>query len=599
MSKAARVEALAAQLHDDVAWQVRRKESIEVLDDRWHRRRVTFDFCVPGDAYAARDDPEFVEVVVGCLEKRPGEMARFDYVGPDGRVLHLPTDSEHVEVGGQLLVHVAEKALGYASGTLVAQARTLSEALMAVAASPYPVALALWQSILARKHDFEHLPDELVSDSAFRWFGDLLARSTLVLAHVPREGPKRRIVKLAYDEESFTPSSARPRLPSARRGFDPYPLELVVPYCAGSSFHVELAAPAGLEVLRVGLSPQVAGQQRESTHRALSNRFEHVYAPLGAEPTELIIEATFRVARQGFVAGAAWVGTAIAGLLAVLLVLLGDVVEHGGTIPSLLLIAPGIASSILGRSADHELTGRLLSTVRRGLIGVVGCVVVAVIALALTTTGPGREPTTLMWVTWSVTTATAIWIASFLHVARRLPAVDDASGFDELARVIVAPIACVLEVDRWIAHLWSRWGAPMSDRMKQQVEGLERSLAEAAQSFGWRGPLMFRVERDGDGWRWVVYSAKGRPVARSAVPFAAEAVAEEAGDRFSAEVKARRVDWDLRPPAADGSLGWWGHGRAGDRLAENVLPLATRSGIKRVLQLIMADLSRPSGGQRR
>jgi hypothetical protein len=84
-------------LLSDVAWLHRRKETVEILDDEWVRRRTSIDFTIPPLMHPAYhglflDDLRARYLVpVTLLPKLPPTLMRFDVEDEDGKSLYLPT----------------------------------------------------------------------------------------------------------------------------------------------------------------------------------------------------------------------------------------------------------------------------------------------------------------------------------------------------------------------------------------------------------------------------------------------------------------------------------------------------------------------------
>ncbi len=457
----------AAQLlFDDPAWVHRRKETVRILDDLWFRRQISIDYELPAELQPHRYErgkPLFA-VPITLMRKSPPAYVNFDMRDQAGTAMALMTREQNAAVSLEALRHAATRAA--VAEKLMAKDDALPPAvdglLKQVATGP-PVPAGFAVRRFLNPGD-DPLEVALFNDDRFLWLALALADHSVVMVEVPAGDGRRRIVKLSYDERVLNRTPKVSDAGRARGGLRPYRVLIDSPFIVGGTYHFELEAPPGLELVDTtmreygfldALSP--AGERAPYRRRRQDPEHEqtaalvrrgtrtHLYAPDASVTDRAEVDVEMRVQREGFVSAAAWVATAIAALLLTFLVALGAVVEHQGVVPSLLLIVPGIVAAIVGRAEDHKLTIRMLNLARRALLLSSACVFVAAIGLALSRTGDGHNPTTVLWLVWGGLTALAINCAVLLQLARRLPS-GHSGRLDRMLDQAMRPLIWLLDL---------------------------------------------------------------------------------------------------------------------------------------------------------
>ncbi|MBF6620482.1 MAG: hypothetical protein ITG02_09670 [Patulibacter sp.] len=440
-----RGKALVDLIYRDVSWIRRRKDRIEILDDTWIRRQTSIDFVIPDLAQkvgVAPDGTDLYEIPLGLLPVSPLGFSGFDLVDERGRRVALSTLAENHDRNVMALRHAARSALG------IDDERTLPDEIDQVATSVGASTSSLISGSALRKvahaarsnRDAGNELETLRGNPEFMWLMAALVDNSIVAVEIPGCLGQRQVLKLSYYERRLNrPGAEYRRL--AKSGLHPYPLIVEVPYVAACSYHMEVLAPDGLEIIDTFSTEfSYAESARNLPDRpspvdrpdpwsltadevSLSRRGSrsHVYIADACDADHVETRVLLRVEREGFVAAAAWTSLLILAILVVLRIDLGGILHRSPVIPSILLIFPGLVATLSGRARDHRLTIRMLSIARRALLLSAGCAFAPAVGLSLSTFGSGQEPTRLLEILWWVCIGLAAMSAATLQLARLLP----------------------------------------------------------------------------------------------------------------------------------------------------------------------------------
>ncbi len=304
----------------------------------------------------------------------------------------------------------------------------------------------------------------LSRDDRFMWLLLALAQHSVIMVEVQPGDGRRRLVKLSYEERNLNRAENASNAELARSGLGPYTVFLDSPFIAAGTYHFELEAPPGLQVIHTRMAefgyldalkpvtaraPLKRGPLNEEMRSAMEmtrrGTRTHLYVPDATITDRAEVDVLLRVQREGFVASAAWAATAIFVVLLFFTAALCPVVEHEGPLPSALLLFPGVIATLIGRAGDHQLTIRMLTLSRWSLLACAACAYVMAVALSLIETGSGHSPTTLLWIVAITTTAISLFCAALLQAGRRLPKHHaDMSRFDSLLAQALKPVVRVL-----------------------------------------------------------------------------------------------------------------------------------------------------------
>jgi hypothetical protein len=474
--------ALQAQAADrrSLGWVKRRVEQIEILDTRAARWRVSIDFEIPIEAPIVNVESEpFYLIPVTAMLK--GDLVSFDLRDERGDALWLPTSSETNRRVAPALVITARRVLG--SDSLP---RRLEQDMMRIVATlpgrhaeaykPFAAAAALidirpfeeelreasqrlyqdrfwhirkrWQASrdwgraqkairepMAAKLAAEQMLGDLdkdvwnaayklMVDRTFRSLLEELAQNYLVVVAVPTNSRTRRIVKLT-SERTVTFWSRKSiwwRLPQSL-GWRCWPLDVLIGG-RGGSHHLEVAAPPGVDVVRIVARP-TARRELSAPILAAEGFSPHVHISIPAIfPFRYRATIDMRTSRGGWLLASVLVGV----LIAVVMMLgrhdLGvlfpastsGVSGEAGTAATLLLALLGVIALWLIRPGEHPLASRLLLLVSGLILLDVADVLCGTGDLLLHQT-VHPLPTTL----WSVLAWASVVMASMLLLSWLMP----------------------------------------------------------------------------------------------------------------------------------------------------------------------------------
>lgn len=321
-------DTLALDLLLDPSWILRRKETLELLSERLVRHRVTVDFRAPdlGDQCAVL--PLFV------LRKAPGAFTEFDFVDSSGTSLSLPGRAENVEGSTKILLAAAERELEALPEPLTLTPRLRRE-LKFIASSGADDSIAqllhewpsrdpvrtstfrlrFWRHRAVRRYPANKVA--LMNSPTFAWLVWMLARNSIVA--LPDDAAIRscRILKLVYVEEvtdlvSAPASRPIPRLMRMigrlfyRLGWRGYPIAVQIPCAGARTFHFEMHAPDGVEILDAGVR-----ETGNIVSKGVRSRV-HLYEPDALAAKELTAYIQTRIRGAGFAGSAALTATFIA-----------------------------------------------------------------------------------------------------------------------------------------------------------------------------------------------------------------------------------------------------------------------------------------------
>ncbi len=448
-------------------WVHRRVETCELVDDRTARRRVSLDFTISQSEADPAGLPDPVHAVpLAMLAKAP--LRNFDIYDEDGTPIPVFTTGQAQKVATAGLTAAARNAFALADdvpperdlGEVVL--RDLERIVTCDADDDETLREIRRAQEVVRPADAE-LPDptdpekvraqreleraifernRVMGNPAAAGLIESLQSNFLLLAQTSVAIGERRILKFTFEEpinarqEGSPPSSARQlaswrarawaavraeaRWLGVRLGWLAETVSLSCPTAQWSrSFHIEMAAPAGLEITEArlysgtaSLSDRVSGPLNR-VHLHLRDSA----APVAERTTQTEPYAVvyLRAQRSGFLLPAFLASLVTPVLLFFGSLRLPDLAREVEAAATLLLLGPGLLAVYLARPAEHALASRLLSGVRlllllSGLCAVAaGCVLIA---------GFAAEDRLIAWNTLTIMSAA---IAMMVGVATLLP----------------------------------------------------------------------------------------------------------------------------------------------------------------------------------
>jgi hypothetical protein len=374
-------------LRGEQRWVVRRKESISFVSDRVVRRTMSIDYELPSDLAAtecsAAGTPIFYAPLF-FLQKGSDELpepgpvmvkpealfAGFDLRNSDGRAMSLPPRSWNARVS----VAAMWKAMANASeahGILLGRHDVIRNVLRRLACSTRNESVRILDELKAGS-----VPPQLVGlsallekDKTLRWLVAACAESSVVMVPLLGKESLQGIVKLAFDQEVNRPPFWRVLLEGA--GLRGYDIWFDTPYIGGRTYHVELAAPEGVEIYDAAVvavaaagtdTPETNASRGAAQHGAMLQRRSGFATQIHLYVDDALL-----------ITGTLW------GALA-----LSHSIRTSPTgIPELLLIFPGLIAGYIARPGRHPFTTRLQFLARGAFLLLSATPFVAATALAL------------------------------------------------------------------------------------------------------------------------------------------------------------------------------------------------------------------------
>jgi hypothetical protein len=362
---AERVAAFAALVEDQAAWVHRRVESIELVDERIVRRRVSVDFT-PG---ALPGIPSPALVPIALLSKQV--LSRFDLRDEQGGSVPLATSQENAAYAARHMLNLAEEAMGEPPSP------RLQELCWRVARGEPADA---WQAVEEIAHDFE--PEQarraLRKSDRFRAAASTFASHFAVMVEVEVPG-RRRLIKFAYDQLVIDKLTWRERL-----GLDPSSISIELPELGDArSRHIEFIRAEGLEFWSDNLCVELSDGRviRRSGGRATGDA--HLDISGMPRETKGTAEVLLRASRSDILA---W-GPGLSFLSAVALTCawfaLPDLVGNpAGGAASILLSVPAAFAAYLSARPSHAMESALLLGARLMVFAAVALAFMGAAALA-------------------------------------------------------------------------------------------------------------------------------------------------------------------------------------------------------------------------
>lgn len=336
------------------AWVHRRVEHLSFRPDGTAERHVSVDFDAPLHLLSP---PKFVPLAF--LDKEL--LVDFDLRGEGGESIPLATREQNATVALAVLGALAETILGKAlsNGDL----NRLGE--LAWRTSPRDSA-ELRETLRGSGSDFP----QLFQDDVFAEFTRVFSTRFLLLT--PYTGwEERRVVKFSYVEGlgSWGTQSAGLWLARIPGSLSWRPLEFefeVGGFGRGFPHHLELVAPAGLEIQRTEVTGP-ASSTRSPRSRTLTTR-AHILFNQGVDlDSRTFVGLSLRPQRTGFLRGA-FLSTLLVAAVMTLIALFPP--EMGNSEPtSVLLALPGILALIVAGKGEHPLLSAMLLGLRSVVVG--------------------------------------------------------------------------------------------------------------------------------------------------------------------------------------------------------------------------------------
>jgi hypothetical protein len=348
-------------------WVNRRVEQLEFLDVRAVRWRVSVDFEVPETAPVTDvGGQEFRLVPLTSWEK--DNLVAFDLRDETGTTLWLPTSAE--------TDHLLSSALICWAGTILKQSPAqmpaeLKETLKAIVSEKPPqkdedkdlfAYMTRLMTIKDGEDECARYLSALKGNLSFWSQVNELWRNFLIIVAVPDKPRSRHVFKMTFESKiGFRQAGSMRQRIAQSMGWRAWRLELFIGGRGGSQ-HLEIAAPPGVEIVRIRARPRAAAADR-STYVTSYGGSPHVHIRIPAQRLRYLATTRVRVSRPGWLTTCWLAGLVIALVLlsaAVKLSVLFSNAPEAGTAATLLLALLGVLATMLVDPGAHPLASRLL-----------------------------------------------------------------------------------------------------------------------------------------------------------------------------------------------------------------------------------------------
>jgi len=352
-------------IRDGLSWIERRREHVTILDDTALRRQISVDFSlrrtttpIPNSVPAGSAERLYCAPVF-MLPKSPANLMAFDLFDETGQSLRVVSRVDNAQISGVTLCAMAERILSE-------HGRELSPAL-AVELRQIAEVDADEGKQRARRVEHALQPEyaseaEILSrDQRFCWWLSALAHSSILIVIFRALTPRRKIIKLAFEQPIESELKWRTSL-----GWDQYEVWVDSPLIEARTYHFEAEAPPGLRITEAKLSDD--GHESSVKDHGFLRRV-HLYredaaqAGAGTAVMRLCVGASFG---SGAFLSAALTTAALLGAA----VFASNIATNPTSAPTLLLFLPGLIATYIARPEQHPLTTRLLWGARRLLLGI-------------------------------------------------------------------------------------------------------------------------------------------------------------------------------------------------------------------------------------
>jgi len=445
-------------------WVDRRVETIELLDVRTIRIRLSIDFRIPqelpGSIHRGGRQTFFLPLTV--LPRRTS-LAYFDVKDENGASLPLLTRQENARLTGGILVAAAKRALanGAPTGSNLKLDPGLNTYLATIPTLTRVEGQALLKAVLDPDDPIAYPVKEVghivLGDEDFRDLLGLCASYSFIHVPLVAAAGERRIVKIGLMSpwDSTTTRRHSERWSVRRRleristwlGWRAETRWVVIPRAGNAqSFHVQISAPERVEFTEAGMhtdrpadlvkpeasrAPALPDLADEDPNDSVGyqqfvggvRQRKHLYVSPAVTHRAGHVWVRLRVVRHGFLRAA----LAIAWLVTLLLILFAshanDVVGDSQTSAALLLIVPALIAGFLIAPGEHDMTRHLLRGPRLITASVGLMALMATAAMLILPDSSRNEHTAtaaLIW-TWRGEAAIAAFLGILLTVSYLLP----------------------------------------------------------------------------------------------------------------------------------------------------------------------------------
>jgi GDSL-like Lipase/Acylhydrolase family len=341
---AATVQAFGDMLENSSSWVHRRIESIDFIDERRMRRRVSVDFTPPPLPAGP------ILVPVAMLSK--GVLTHFDLRDEEGASVPMRTADQNATLSTQYMLAAAKEA------TNQPPSEQLRQLCWTIARGELPEAKHAVREIKELVNAGGEPGSLLLSKPFMRLTTTFSKRFPIVVA---LENDRRRVLKYAADE----PIRSRPKA-MARLGLSPARFVIKIPELGDAgSRHVEFLPSDGFEIhdARMG-GTQPDGERKFTTTDARDGHAAHLALSNVQRRTKGLAEVRLWAERRGIFAGGPLLAAFGALALTAAWFALPELAENARDAASLLLAVPAAFVTYMGTRDPHPLAAALMRGVR-------------------------------------------------------------------------------------------------------------------------------------------------------------------------------------------------------------------------------------------
>jgi hypothetical protein len=376
---------IAPMIGPGSSWIERRKESVQLLDDTALRRQISVDFSLRSSVAPLLDetqsgmDPLFCAPVF-VLPKSPANFRSFDLCDEDNHSLFLIAREDNARISAEALIALVKENSQLGSGEGLPP--ELERELRRVAEWEAGKAEHIAKRLIASNGPWSAELAGIRSDERLSGWLETFAHSSVVVVLYRSPGPRRKLVKLTFEEPITTKQRRLTRL-----GWASYQVIIDSPRIEARSFHFEAEAPSGLRISSAELTDSEKEEPiRETGFMKRIHLYHKAAQRAGAGTAVLALD----VAGPGFVSGAMLASLLTISALVGCAIRAPEIASNSTSAPALLLVLPGLIASYVARPDLHALTTRLLSFARQLLLGIALCAYLAAARVALA----GAKPQT-------------------------------------------------------------------------------------------------------------------------------------------------------------------------------------------------------------
>jgi hypothetical protein len=413
------------------------------------RRHVSVDLTVPptSEPVVEKDSGSIHFVPFALLQKAP--LINFDLIDESGASLPLLTKRRNGKLATATLVALAESVISSefeaAHGAEVPE--EVERDLWTIAHGAPDVARGKWKALkdpAGPDSTAEAWRQQLTQNSDFMLLAEDLSQNFIAVTPLKCRPDDRRVLKFSYEHIGRDPVPAiwRPvltpfalwlkvtrskALPDGTAGAPVLPFREWVTRLVGwapkavtikvhspgqsPSYHLEVEAPDGLDITWGRLSTQNQGVDLDADTSLESVQRLHLYVsnqPRGASGEARL---NLRPMSASIVRGATFAAALTTVLLGVLAIQWSSVELEVGTLPSLLLVAPGLLSAYVARKQEPSVTTQVLFGLRLLAFAsaILAFVAAGMIGLGRTCSVDPSDASTVVCQPWS-SSGEALWI---------------------------------------------------------------------------------------------------------------------------------------------------------------------------------------------